>query len=180
MSFRVRSLLRTGHIDCIPAKHDGPTVKVWLLGGSRLKGKDRGKDIIRPPQSRARGADMTVILEREEQLTNAPMASGWHRVCPLDELEPAWGEAALIEGVQVAIFRVDSEKVYAVAQQDPATLANVMARGITGSRGSRPTIASPLHKEIYDLETGECFTNPELRLAIYATRLVDGYIEVAV
>ncbi|MFB9715198.1 nitrite reductase (NAD(P)H) small subunit, partial [Arthrobacter methylotrophus] len=55
-----------------------------------------------------------------------------------------------------------------------------MARGITGSRGSRPTIASPLHKEIYDLETGECFTNPELRLAIYATRLVDGYIEVAV
>jgi nitrite reductase (NADH) small subunit len=123
---------------------------------------------------------MTVILDREEQLLSAPAASGWRRVCPLDELELAWGEAALIDGVQVALFRVDAEKVYAVAQQDPATLANVMARGITGSRGSRPTIASPLHKEVYDLETGECFTNPELRLASYSTRLVDGYLEVEV
>ncbi|WAH98334.1 nitrite reductase small subunit NirD [Arthrobacter sp. MMS18-M83] len=123
---------------------------------------------------------MTVILEREEQLMGAPAASGWHRVCPLDELEVAWGEAALIDGVQVALFRVDPEKVYAVAQQDPATLANVMARGITGSRGSRPTIASPLHKEVYDLQTGECYSNPELRLAAFKTRMVDGFIEVEV
>ncbi|WP_028265960.1 nitrite reductase small subunit NirD [Arthrobacter sp. MA-N2] len=123
---------------------------------------------------------MTVILDREEQLTNAPIASGWHRVCAIDELEPAWGEAALLGGKQVALFRTMQDEVLAVSQQDPSTLSNVMARGIVGSRGSRPTIASPLHKEVYDLETGECFTNPELRLAIYATRLVDGYIEVAV
>jgi nitrite reductase (NADH) small subunit len=121
---------------------------------------------------------MTVILEREEQLTGAPTASGWHRVCPLDELEPAWGEAALIDGVQVALFRVDADNVYAVAQRDPATLANVMARGITGSRGSRPTIASPLHKEVYDLQTGECYSNPGLRLPAFRTRMVDGFIEV--
>ena len=62
--------------------------------------------------------------------------------------------------------------------EDPATGAHVMARGITGSRGARPTIASPLHKEVYDLETGECFGNPELRLATFGTRVVDGYIEV--
>lgn len=123
---------------------------------------------------------MTVILEREEQLTSASTASGWHRICPLDELEPAWGEAALIDGVQVALFRVDAENVYAVAQQDPATLANVMARGITGSRGSRPTIASPLHKEVYDLQTGECYSNPGLRIPAFKTRMVDGFIEVEV
>jgi nitrite reductase (NADH) small subunit len=121
---------------------------------------------------------MTVILDREQQ-TSAPTASGWHRVCAIDELEPAWGEAALIDGKQVALFRTKPNEVLAVSQQDPATLSNVMARGITGSRGSRPTIASPLHKEVYDLETGECFTNPELRLATYSTRLVDGYLEVA-
>ncbi|MDP9906277.1 MULTISPECIES: nitrite reductase small subunit NirD [Arthrobacter] len=124
---------------------------------------------------------MTVILDREkEQQQSAPTASGWHRVCAIDELEPAWGEAALVGGRQVALFRTTPDEVLAVSQQDPATLSNVMARGIVGSRGSRPTIASPLHKEVYDLETGECFTNPELRLASYATRLVDGYVEVAV
>ena len=89
------------------------------------------------------------------------------------------GEAALVGGKQVALFRTTPDEVLAVSQQDPATLANVMARGIVGSRGSRPTIASPLHKEVYDLQTGECFTNPELRLATYSTRLVDGYLEVA-
>ncbi|MGM7775911.1 nitrite reductase small subunit NirD [Arthrobacter sp. KNU-44] len=122
---------------------------------------------------------MTVILDRQN-LMGAPTASGWHRVCAIDELEPAWGEAALVGGKQVALFRTTPDEVLAVSQQDPATLSNVMARGIVGSRGSRPTIASPLHKEVYDLETGECFTNPELRLASYATRLVDGYVEVAV
>lgn len=122
---------------------------------------------------------MTAILDREN-LTGATTASGWHRVCAIDELEPAWGEAALVGGKQVALFRTTPDQVLAVSQQDPATLSNVMARGIVGSRGSRPTIASPLHKEVYDLGTGECFTNPELRLASYATRLVDGYVEVAV
>ncbi|WP_024820179.1 nitrite reductase small subunit NirD [Arthrobacter sp. 31Y] len=118
---------------------------------------------------------MTVILDRAENLT---ATATWQRVCPVDELEVAWGEAALIAGRQVALFRTAPNEVFAVAQQDPATLANVMARGIIGSRGSRPTIASPLHKEVYDLETGECFTNPELTLEAFPTRLVDGFIEV--
>ncbi|MEZ2391272.1 nitrite reductase small subunit NirD [bacterium RCC_150] len=123
---------------------------------------------------------MTVILDREEQLLEESTARVWHRICPLDELEPAWGEAALVDGVQVALFRVDAGTVYAVGQQDPATCANVMARGITGSRGSRPTIASPLHKEVYDLQTGECYSNPELRLPAFRTRVVDGFVELEV
>ncbi|WP_284986167.1 nitrite reductase small subunit NirD [Arthrobacter sp. fls2-241-R2A-172] len=117
--------------------------------------------------------DVTDILERDLRA-----AATWQRVCPVDELELAWGEAALIGGRQIALFRTAPTEVFAVAQQDPATLANVMARGIIGSKGSRPTIASPLHKEVYDLETGECFTNPDLRLDAFRTRLVDGFIEV--
>ncbi|MCR1160581.1 MULTISPECIES: nitrite reductase small subunit NirD [Micrococcaceae] len=117
--------------------------------------------------------DVTDILERDLRA-----AATWQRVCPVDELELAWGEAALIGGRQIALFRTAPTEVFAVAQQDPATLANVMARGIVGSKGSRPTIASPLHKEVYDLETGECFTNPDLRLDAFRTRLVDGFIEV--
>ncbi len=105
-------------------------------------------------------------------------AAGWHRVCLLDDLEPAWGEAALVAGRQIALFRTGPGEVFAVAHEDPATGANVMARGILGSRGSRPTIASPLHKEVYDLETGECFSAPGLRLATFATRISNGFVEV--
>lgn len=54
----------------------------------------------------------------------------------------------------------------------------VMARGIVGSRGERPTVASPLHKEVYDLGTGECFTDTALALRTYRTRVVGGMLEV--
>ena len=70
------------------------------------------------------------------------------------------------------------EEVYAVDHHDPHTGAPVMARGIVGSRGDRPTIASPLHKEVYDLGTGECFTDGSLALRTYRTRIVGGMIEV--
>jgi nitrite reductase (NADH) small subunit len=107
-----------------------------------------------------------------------PGATGWHRICLVDDLEPAWGEAALVSGRQIALFRTGPHEVFAVAHEDPATGAHVMARGILGSRGERPTIASPLHKEVYDLETGECFSTPGLSIATFTTRIVDGFVEI--
>ncbi|MET4590060.1 nitrite reductase small subunit NirD [Arthrobacter sp. 754] len=108
----------------------------------------------------------------------AGLVTGWHRVCAVEELELSWGEAALIAGRQVALFRTGPSEVFAVAHEDPATGAHVMARGILGSRGSRPTIASPLHKEVYDLETGECFGTAAVRLETFSTRVSDGFVEV--
>jgi nitrite reductase (NADH) small subunit len=55
-----------------------------------------------------------------------------------------------------------------------------MARGIVGTHQGIPTIASPLHKEAYSLETGECLSNPDLRLELYPSRVVDGTVQVAV
>jgi nitrite reductase (NADH) small subunit len=124
---------------------------------------------------------MTATLELGALAAESDIAgfeAGWHRVCAVDDLEPAWGEAALVAGRQVALFRTGPSEVFAVAHEDPATGAHVMARGILGSKGARPTIASPLHKEVYDLETGECFTTPGLRLAAYSTRVTDGFVEV--
>ncbi|MCQ6269841.1 nitrite reductase small subunit NirD [Pseudarthrobacter sp. R1] len=111
-------------------------------------------------------------------IDEAVTGADWHRVCLVDDLEPAWGEAALIAGRQIALFRTGPNEVFAVAHEDPATGAHVMARGILGSRGARPTIASPLHKEVYDLETGECFSTPGLSLATFSTRITDGFIEI--
>ncbi|QDY88886.1 nitrite reductase small subunit NirD [Arthrobacter sp. UKPF54-2] len=123
---------------------------------------------------------MTAVLEsaaRSFVERTAGAGPAWHRVCAVEDLEPGWGEAALIAGRQVALFRT-ATGVFAVEQADPATGAHVMARGITGSRGTRPTLASPLHKEVYDLGTGECLGNPELRLGTYAARVADGFVEV--
>lgn len=77
------------------------------------------------------------------------------RVCQLADLSPERGAAALLGDDQVALFRIGDE-VLAVQQQDPFSGAFVMSRGIVGTKGDRVTVASPLHKQVFDLRTGEC------------------------
>ena len=117
---------------------------------------------------------MTITTELD-----APTAV-WERACAVDELEPSWGEALLIRMRQIALFMIGPDEIYAVDNRDPATRAFVISRGIVGSKGDRPTIASPLHKQVYDLGTGECFSHPELALGTFRTRIVGGFIEVEV
>lgn len=119
------------------------------------------------------------------EATNAAGCLRWPRVCRLDDLEDAWGEAALVAGTQVALFRLSAAEVYAVSHRDPATGSHVMARGITGSKtvdscGERATVASPLHKQVYDLVTGECYTSATLHLQTFPIQVVDGFVEVGV
>ena len=125
---------------------------------------------------------MTAVLESAARSFAEQMAgtkgTGWHRVCAVEDLEPGWGEAALVAGRQLALFRTTAGEVFAVDHADPATGAHVMARGITGSRGPRRTLASPLHKEVYDLRTGECLGDPGLRLGTYPARTAAGFVEV--
>lgn len=106
----------------------------------------------------------------------------WQQICRFTDLETAWGEAALVDGEQVALFRTGEEDVFAVSNKDPHTGSNVIARGITGSRRvddqERPTVASPLHKQVYDLGTGECYNDPHFRLRTFPARVRSGIVEV--
>ena len=102
----------------------------------------------------------------------------WHDVCALDDLEPLWGEAARVAGRQIALFRVDATTVLAADHRDPHTGACVMARGIVGSRDGSVTVASPLHKEVYDLATGQCLSGGGPSLPVHPAVVVDGRVAV--
>lgn len=78
------------------------------------------------------------------------------RVCTIADLEVERGRAALLDGQQVALFLLPDGTVLGVDNLDPFSGAHVISRGIVGSRGDAPTVASPLHKQIFDLRTGEC------------------------
>lgn len=82
----------------------------------------------------------------------------WTAVCHLADLVPERGAAALVQGEQVALFRLHApdDVVLAVQQLDPFSGAHVMARGITGTRGDALTVASPMYKQVFDLRTGQC------------------------
>ncbi len=80
----------------------------------------------------------------------------WHHVCSYDDLIPGRGVAALLGEEQVALFRDRAGRLYAVDNLDPFSGAHVLSRGILGSRGDVPTVASPMYKQVFDLRDGRC------------------------
>ncbi len=105
--------------------------------------------------------------------------SAYRPICPWSRLPVDRGVAALVDGEQVAVFRTADDGLHAVSNHDPFSDAMVMSRGIVGSRGDRPTIASPVYKQVFDLATGVCLDEPDVRLQVHAVRVHDGVVEVA-
>lgn len=98
--------------------------------------------------------------------------SSWVAVCTTGQLIPERGVAVLVGGTPVALFLVrdgDQEFLHAVGHHDPFSRANVIARGLVGSVGSRDTVASPMYKHVFDLATGECLTDPSESLPVFRT-----------
>jgi NAD(P)H-dependent nitrite reductase large subunit/NAD(P)H-dependent nitrite reductase small subunit len=102
-------------------------------------------------------------------------ASPWQFVCELEELLPDSGVAALIDGHQFAIFRVD-DRVYALDNFDPHSEANVLSRGLVGDMQGELVVASPVYKQHFSLITGRCLEAPELSVRVYPARVTDGRI----
>jgi nitrite reductase (NADH) small subunit len=100
-------------------------------------------------------------------------------VCPYEDLQPERGVAALIGTEQVAVFRTFDGSLYAIGNQDPFTGAFVLSRGIVGTRGATPTVASPLHKQVFDLRTGACLDDETAAVPVFAVRERAGHVEVS-
>jgi nitrite reductase (NADH) small subunit len=105
-------------------------------------------------------------------------AVGTTVICAVDALLPERGVAALLGDVQIALFRTHDGEVFAIGNQDPFSGANVMSRGIVGSRGDVPTVASPMFKQVFSLRTGECLDDPDVSLPVYPVEVVDGQVVV--
>jgi nitrite reductase (NADH) large subunit len=117
-------------------------------------------------------------LQRFVTFVSSP-GDEWTPVCEWDRLQPERGVVARIGETEVAVFRTFDDSLFAIGNRDPLADAQVMARGIVGSRGEAPTVASPLHKQVYDLRTGVCLDVPGVRVPTYGVRCTDGVVEVA-
>ena len=107
----------------------------------------------------------------------------WIDVCSVEDITPDTGVAVLIGDVQIAIVRVgdgSEQRIFAVGNYDPFSHAFVIARGIVGDRGGIAKIASPIFKQSFDLATGQCLDDANVRIPIYPTRVRDGRVCVCV
>ena len=103
----------------------------------------------------------------------------WASVCSESDLIADIGICVLFNGEQVALFKErKSGKIYAISNYDPIGKANVLSRGILGSIGGRLVVASPLYKQHFCLETGQCLESEEA-IKTYKVRVLEGRIQIS-
>ncbi|MER5936817.1 nitrite reductase small subunit NirD [Streptomyces sp. NPDC001928] len=114
---------------------------------------------------------MTLAPETTDLKIQVRLDEDWLTVCDLTRLLPGRGVAALLpNGGQVALFRDRAGQLYAIDNRDPFGGAAVLSRGLTGTHQGRPFVASPLLKQRFDLETGQCLDDEAVRVATYEVR----------
>jgi nitrite reductase (NADH) small subunit len=104
----------------------------------------------------------------------------WVAVCRYADLQVERGAAALVGGTQVAVFRLADGSVAAIGNQDPFSGANVLSRGLVGTKGDVVFVASPMYKQRFDLRTGDCLDDAAVAVPVHAARVEAGRVEVAI
>ncbi|MEA2117957.1 nitrite reductase small subunit NirD [Halovibrio sp. HP20-50] len=98
----------------------------------------------------------------------------WQKVCTKADLVAFSGVAAWLETsdgpAQVAIFYLpgtgqgQADALYALDHHDPFSNANVIARGIVGDLKGAAVVASPIYKQHFRLEDGQCLEDEDVKL----------------
>jgi uroporphyrinogen-III synthase len=101
----------------------------------------------------------------------------WIDVCRADRIPQGRGVCALVGDRQIALFRVGTE-LFAISNYDPFSRAFVLSRGIVGSKGDVIKVASPVYKQTFDLRTGECIEDRDVRVPVYESRIESGIVQV--
>lgn len=117
---------------------------------------------------------MTVLSEYTTTATTE-----WTPVCAYTDLLPERGACALVGPHQIALFRTFDGELFAIGNQDPFSGAQVLSRGIVGTRAGEPSVASPMHKQVFSLVTGRCMDDPAVAVPTYPIRVIDGTVEVS-
>lgn len=94
----------------------------------------------------------------------------WQAICSIDDLIFNMGVTARIHEHQVAIFRI-KQGIYALDNLDPFSQAAVLARGLVGDIKGRMVVASPMYKQHFCLQTGQCIEDPAVSVRSWPLRL---------
>ncbi|MDD2723121.1 MAG: nitrite reductase small subunit NirD [Methylovulum sp.] len=104
----------------------------------------------------------------------------WFDVCGAADLQPDSGICALVQDQQIAVFYfANSQKVYAISNFDPFGQANVLSRGLIGDISGQAVVASPLYKQHFNLETGQCLEDAAVQIPAYTAQIVNGRVQIS-
>jgi nitrite reductase (NADH) small subunit len=110
--------------------------------------------------------------------------SNWIDICKLQDIPRNTGVCADLQGKQVAVFHLQSvstqgvSQIKAVANFDPFSKANVLSRGLITESGEKFSIASPLLKQQFNLDTGICEQDESVVITTFDARISQGFVQL--
>jgi len=107
--------------------------------------------------------------------------NNWITVCSDTDLVANSGVCALLKEQQIALFKIKNatdEQIFAVSNWDPIGKANVLYRGLLGSVQEAKVIISPLYKQRYCLESGQCLDDNAIKLVVYPVRIQQNQVQL--
>ncbi len=103
----------------------------------------------------------------------------WQTVCLQEDLVPGSGVCVLFENKQVALFYVGKPlSLYAIANYDPFSQANVLSRGIVGSLKDQLVVASPIFKQHFNLQSGDCLEDDTISVDVFPARIQGNHVQM--
>lgn len=126
---------------------------------------------------------MTSTIDTELKKMNNQI--DWLTICNINDIVKNTGVCADFNGKQVAVFHLpaanagSNSQVRAVCNLDPFAKANVLSRGLLTEKNQQHYIASPLLKQEFCLETGQCQQDENISIPIYNARIVNGLVQLA-
>jgi nitrite reductase (NADH) small subunit len=108
--------------------------------------------------------------------THVEDTMAWTVVARLEDLGTDRGVAVLVDDLPVALFRLADGTLAAIDHVEPISGVPVLARGLVGSAGDVKYVSSPLHKQRFDLVTGECLDDASVSVRTWAVTVIDGNV----
>jgi len=118
--------------------------------------------------------------EQTSDLSNAKKA--WLTICKIADIAKNTGVCAELNGKQVAIFHIQAasfsradncreSEVKAICNFDPFAKANVLSRGLITEKNQQYYVASPLLKQEFCLDSGQCQQDETVVIPTYKVRI---------
>lgn len=121
---------------------------------------------------------MEEILEQYKTVALEEVVD-WYKAGATTDFPINGGACIKYKGKQIAIFNfVRKGKWYACQNLCPHKMEMVIGRGMIGDANGIPKVACPLHKRTFSLETGENLNADLPAIAVYPTKIEDGFVYV--
>ncbi len=121
---------------------------------------------------------METLLEKYSSV-DIDKVKVWFKAAALDAFPQDGGACVKYKDKQIAVFNFSrAGKWYACQNLCPHKMEMVLSRGLLGDDAGITKVACPLHKKTFSLETGENLNGDLDPIAIYPTKIEDGYIYI--